>query len=159
MKKLLIVLTCVAVLLPLAIWWYSPEQVIMRRTKHLMEVISMNEGRGPMRQAKVFSMNAMLAPDVIMETPKIPDANGIFTRQEIESGFSWICQNAKSSSFRITSFKSVEVSDERAKVEATAEGFMELRTTRPADGTFRISIDWVKSDDGWRFEKVLWKSI
>lgn len=63
MKKTWIAVFAAALLIPLGIWWFSPEQVIMRRTKHLMEVLSLSEGSGgPLRQAKVFSMNALLAP-------------------------------------------------------------------------------------------------
>ncbi len=160
MKKLLIVLAMLVVLIPLGVWWFSPEQVVMRRTKHLMEVVSLSEGTGgPLRQAKVFSMNAMLAPEVVMETPEIPDANGTFDKQEVESAFSWICQNAKSSRFEVTDFKNVEVDGDRAKVRVTVEGYMELPVYRPADGAFDVTIDWVKGGDGWRYEKVVWKSL
>ena len=160
MKKLWIVLAALVILIPLGIWWFSPEQVIMRRTKHLMEVVSMSDGTGgPLRQAKVFSMNAMLAPEVELVIPEIPDANGTFDKQELESAFSWICQNAKSSSFRITDFKKVEVDGDRANVRIFVEGYMELPVYRPADGAFDVTIAWVKGGDGWRFEKVVWKSL
>lgn len=160
MKKLLIILAALVVLIPLGIWWFSPEQVLMRRTKHLMEVVSLSEGTGgALRQAKVFSMNAMLAPEVVMETPEISDANGVFDKQEVESAFSWICQNAKSSNFKVTGFQKVEVDEDRANVRVTVEGYMELPVYRPADGAFEVSIDWVKGGDGWRFEKVIWKSL
>ena len=159
MKKLWIALVALVILIPLGIWWFSAERVVMRQTKHLMEVISMSPGRGGLRQAKVFSMNAMLAPEVEMETPEIPDANGTFDKQEMESAFSWICQYAKSSSFRVTEFRKVEVDGERAKVRATVEGFMELPTYRPADGKFDVTIDWEKGGDGWRFSKLVWKNF
>lgn len=159
MKKLWIALAALVIHIPLGIWWFSDEQVVMRRTKHLMEVISMSVGRGGLRHAKVFSMNGMLAPEVEMETPDIPDANGIFNKQEMESAFSWICQYAKSSSFRVTDFRKVEVDRERAKVYATVEGFMELPTYRPADGKFDVRIDWEKGGDGWRFSKLVWKNF
>ena len=160
MKKLWMALAALVILVPLGIWWFSPEQVLMRRTKHLMEVISMSEGTGgALRQAKVFSMNAMLAPEVEIETPGIPGANGTFDKQELESAFSWICQNAKSSSFRVTGFRKVGVDGDRAEVRAGVEGFMELPAYRPADGAFDVTIAWVKGSDGWRFEKVVWKSL
>lgn len=159
MKKLWIFLAAVILLVPVGIWWFSPEQVIMRRTNHLMEVISMSEGKGPLRQAKVFSMNAMLAPEVEMVTPDIADANGTFDKAELESAFSWICQNAKSSSFLVKEFRKVEINGDRAKVEVTVEGYMELPVYRPADGKFDVRIDWIKGGDGWRYEKIIWKNL
>lgn len=156
MKKLWIALAALAIFIPLGVWWFSPEQVLVRRTKHLMEVISMDEGtRGALRQAKVFSMNAMLAPEVELETPAIPDANGTFDKQELESAFSWICQNAISSHMRILDFGDIEITGDRGRVEVMVEGRLELPVYRPVDGEYLIAIDWIKGADGWRFDKVV----
>lgn len=159
MKKLWIALIAAAVLIPLGMWWFSPEQVIMRRTKHLMEVLSLSEGSGgPLRQAKVFSMNAMLAPEVELVIPEIADANGTFDKQEMESAFSWICQNAKHSRFDVTDFRDVDVNSDLATVRFLVEGYIELGSGRPADGTFEVTIVWKKGGDGWRYDKVVWKN-
>jgi hypothetical protein len=140
-------------------WWFSPEQVIMRRTKHLMEVLSLSEGSGvPLRQAKVFSMNALLAPEVELIIPEISDANGSFDKQEMESAFSWICQNAKHSRFDVIAFRDVKVAGDTATVRFLAEGYIELGSGRPADGTFEVTIVWKKGGDGWRYQKVVWKN-
>lgn len=160
MKKLWFLLAALLIFLPVGLWWFSADQVIMRRTKHLMEVLSISEGSaGPMRQAKVFSMNAMLAPVVELVSPDISDANGTFDKQELESAFSWICQNAKSSTMRVTDFRSVTVNGDKAEVLALIEGYLELPYSRPADGSFEVTIHWVKGDDGWRFTKIIWKTI
>lgn len=160
MKKLIAAIVVLALAILLGIWWFSPEQVIKRRTSHLMEVLSISDGTStPFRQAKVFSMNAMLAPEVEIVSPDIADANGTFDKQEIESAFSWICKNAKQSQFRITEFREVEIEEDRAKTRVTVEGFLELPAYRPADGSFDVTIAWVKGGDGWRFEKVIWKNL
>jgi hypothetical protein len=160
MKKLWILIAALVLFIPLGVWWFSPENVVMRRTKHLMEVVSMSDGAGgPLRQAKVFSMNAMLAPEVELVIPDISDANGTFDKQEMESAFSWICQNAKSSDFRITEFKKIAVQGEKAEVIIEVKGFMELPMGKPADGSFNVNIAWVKGGDGWRFEKIVWKNL
>jgi hypothetical protein len=160
MKKLLILLAAAVILIPLGKWWFSPEQVIRRKTEHLMEVLTLSSGTGgPMRQAKVFSMNAMLAPEVTLTIPDIADANGTFDKQEMESAFSWICQNAKKSEFRVTEFTDVAIDGDRAKVRFTAEGFLELGVGRPADGKFDVTIHWIKAGDGWRYDAVTWKNL
>jgi hypothetical protein len=159
MKKIWIALITAALLIPLGMWWFSPEQVIMRRTKHLMEVLSLSEGSGvPLRQAKVFSMNALLAPEVELIIPEISDANGSFDKQEMESAFSWICQNAKHSRFDVIAFRDVKVAGDTATVRFLAEGYIELGSGRPADGTFEVTIVWKKGGDGWRYQKVVWKN-
>ncbi len=160
MKRFLVIAVVIAVLVPIGIWWFSPEQVVMRRSNHLMEVVSIRSGTGgAIRQAKVFSMNAMLSPEVEMVTPDIADANGVFDKQEMESAFSWICRNAKSSDFRIEKFDKVSIEGDHATVEATVVGMMELSTYRPADGRFDVTIDWEKGGDGWRFTKIVWKNL
>ncbi|MEP2775697.1 MAG: hypothetical protein ABJQ29_04460 [Luteolibacter sp.] len=160
MKKLIILAGALLVIIPLGTWWFSPDQVIMRRTKHLMEVLSLSEGSGgPLRQAKVFSMNAMLAPEVTLTIPGTSEANGTFDKEEMESAFSWICQNAKSANFHITEFRNVEVDGDQAVVWVTVEGYMQLAFLRPVDGTHDVIITWKKGGDGWRFEKVDWRSL
>ena len=46
MKELWIIAAILLVLIPLGMWWFSPEQVIMRRTKHLMEVLMIDWVKG-----------------------------------------------------------------------------------------------------------------
>ncbi|MFM2197713.1 MAG: hypothetical protein RLZZ505_1145 [Verrucomicrobiota bacterium] len=158
MKKLWITLIAAALLIPLGMWWFSPEQVVMRRTKHLMEVLSLSEGSGgPLRQAKVFSMNALLAPDVELVIPDVADANGSFDKVELESAFSWICENAKDSRFDVTAFRDITITGDTATVRFLAEGHIEVGSVRPADGTFEVTIVWKKGGDGWRFNKVVWE--
>lgn len=160
MKKIWIFLALVIALIPVGLWYYSPERVVKRQAKHLMEVVSMSSGSvGPMRQAKVYSMNALLDREVELVIPEIADANGTFDKQEMESAFSWICQNAKSSDFRVTDFRKVEVEGENATTHLRVEGFMELPGSRPADGAFDVLIHWKKAADGWRFYKVVWKNL
>lgn len=158
-KNARIVLIVAAVLLvPLGMWWFSPEQAVMRRTKHLMEVLTLSEGSGvPLRQAKVYSMNALLAPEVELVVPDVPEANGSFDKEEMEAAFSWICRNAKRSRFDITAFRDVDVVGDTATVRFLAEGYIELSTGRPADGSFEVTIVWKKGGDGWRYDKIVWK--
>lgn len=160
MKKIWIALAALVILIPMGIWWFSPEQVVMRRTKHLFDVISMREGAGgPLRQAKVFSMNAMLAPEVLLEIPDVGEANGTFDKQEMESAFSWICQNAKRSNFEIIEYRKIKVEGETATADILLEGYMELPMGKPVDGEFGVVIDWNKGGDGWRFSKIVWKTL
>ncbi len=158
MKKLRIALIAAIVLIPLGMWWFSPEQVIMRRTKHLMEVLSLDEGTGgPLRQAKVFSMNGMLAPEVELVIPDVSDANGTFDKAEMEAAFSWICENAKQSRFDVTAFRKVDINGDTATVSFLAEGYLEIGGGRPADGKHEVTIVWKKGGDGWRYDKIEWK--
>lgn len=157
-KTGIILVVAFAILVPLGMWWFSPEQAVMRRTQHLMEVLTLSGGSGaPMRQVKVYSMNALLAPEVELVVPDVPDANGSFDKEEMEAAFSWICQNAKRSHFDLIAFRDVDVIGDTATVRFLAEGYMELSTGRPADGRFEVTVVWKKGGDGWRYDKIVWK--
>ena len=160
MKKLILLAIAAVILIPLGMWWFSSEQVVKRRTNHLMEVLSMSEGTGgPLRQAKVFSMNAMLAPEVTLTIPGVAEANGTFDKQEMESAFSWICQNARKSEFGVREFRDIVIEGDSATVRFVAEGFLELPALRPADGSFEVTIHWKKGGDGWRYDAITWKDL
>lgn len=160
MKKLLIFIGVLIVAIPLVMWWTSPGQQVKRKTKHLMDVLSLAEGAGgPLRQAKVFSMNGILANEVKVSAPEIDDANGFFDKQEMESIFSWICQNAKGSDFQIVEYQSVEVSGEEAEAVVLVDGYMEVAGYRPVDGSYKATISWRKGEGGWRFYEVIWETF
>ena len=158
MKKLIILAAAAVILIPLGMWWFSPEQIIIRRTKHLMEVLTIGESTGrPFRQAKVFSMNAMLAPEISISISEISDANGTFDKQEVESAFSWICQNAKRSEMSIIDFGDITITDDEAEVEVMVDALFELPAGHSVSGNYVMTVDWVKTGDGWRFEKVVFE--
>jgi len=47
--------------------------------------------------------------------------------------------------------------DNRANVTIEVEGFMQLPSYRPVDGHYDVTISWFESDDGWRFDKIVWE--
>jgi len=159
MKKRIAALLLFAALIPVGLWWFSPEQVLMRRTEKLLELFSLSEDtRGP-KQMRVFAMNKMLCPQVELIIPDVSEANGSFDKAEIEAVFSWICQNATRSHFEIVSFRDVSVSGEKASVSFAAAGSIQFRSTQPIEGSFEVTIIWKKAEDGWRYEKVTCKKL
>jgi hypothetical protein len=159
MKRPLIAVVVILIIsIPLGMWWFSAEQVLKRRTQHLMDVMTISSGSaGPSRQAKVFSMNGLMADEVSITSPDVSEANGKFDKQEIESAFSWICQNAKRSQMKILDYRSVEIDGEKGRVEVLVECLLEMPMGTPISGQYLITIDWAKQDDGWRYEKVVAK--
>ncbi len=77
---------------------------------------------------------------------------------DIESGFSYICRNASESQFEILSFRDVKISNESAEVDVLVKALLQLPSSRPADGTYEVTISWQKTSDGWRYHKVVWNS-
>ncbi len=93
-----------------------------------------------------YSLNALLAAQVELETPTIKEANGSFEREELESAFSWLCDQAKQTRFKLEKIRSITITGDKAQVELTLTGLVELPTYRPADGKFDVTFDWEKEE-------------
>lgn len=160
MKRILIPLAAVALIAGFLVWWFSPTQVVKRRTNRLLDVMSMSEGSSPAtRQLGVYSLSGLIARELVLDTPTISDANGIFERSQIESGFSWLAGNAKSSKLKIEDIESIEVNGDEATVKATIDAVVILSDYRPADGLYAVEFDWRKEEDGWRLSRALWVDL
>ncbi len=132
-------------------------QVVKRRCKTLLETLTLESGSGNAgRQLATYSLNALLASEVELETPSIDEANGTFERSEMESAFSWLCGQAKQTRFELEEFHSVIVSGDRADVALALNALVELPTYRPADGRYEVTFQWQKEKDGWRLARARW---
>lgn len=160
MKRPAIFTVILAVLVGLGVWWFSPVQVLKRRTQALLATLTLDSGTGKGgRQMAAYSLNALLASQVDLENPQIPEANGSFERAELESAFSWLCNQAKQTRFEAGKFHSVSVNGDVAKVKLSLTGLVELPTYRPADGTYNVTFDWQKEEDGWRLSRAVWQQV
>ncbi len=158
-KKTVIISVCalLLVLIPFSMWWFSEERTIKRRSDHLMDVLTISaDTKGIFRQAKVFSINGVIAQQIEIESATIAKANGSFQKDQIESAFSWICRNAKESEFEITEFNKIEIEGNRATVSATVKGFMEINSDRVVDGFSDVTLHWEKIDGAWMLTKMIW---
>ncbi len=160
MRRIIITTVSILSLALLGAWFFSDVQVLKRRCAELTDLLSIESvNGGPLRQAKVYSLNKLLAENVTIETKEIQDLRGSFDRQEIESGFSWILNNAKESKFQIDEYLNIDVINERGVTTLAVEGFMEFPTYRPADGRFEVEIEWMETEEGWKFDRVSWKPL
>jgi hypothetical protein len=158
MKRLVIPLVVACLLAAFGVWWFSPTQVVKRRTQSLLATLTLDGGSGKVgRQMAVYSLNALLAPHIELENPTIPEARGSFERPELESAFSWLCGQARQTRFKAEKFHSIQVSGDKATVEFTLTGLVELPTYRPADGRFDATFNWEKEEDGWRLARASWR--
>ncbi len=158
MKRL--VLAAIVILTLFGVWWFSPTQVVKRRTRSLLTTLTLDDSSGKVtRQMGAYSLNGLLASEVTLDTPTIKEANGTFERSELESAYSWLCEQAKQTHFKLEKFKSVSVSGATAKVELTLDGLVELPVYRPADGIYDVTFDWKKEKDGWRLYHATWKQV
>lgn len=160
MKRLAISLVILAALAGFAFWWFSDTQVLKRRTQSLLTTLTLDSGTGKVgRQMGSYSLNALLASEVALDTPTIKEANGTFQRDELESIYSWLCNQAKETRFELKDLRSVTVNGDKAKVDLTLTGLVVLPNYRPADGTYEVTFDWQKEKDGWRLNHATWKQV
>jgi len=160
MKRFAIIAVVVALLTALGFWWFSPSEVVKRRTEKLLEVLTFDatSGRGA-RQMGAYSLNALLAEEVKLSSKSIAEANGTFERAELESAYSWLGAQAKQTSFKLEGFDSIEIEGDQATVHFRLKGLVELPNYRPADGHFRVVFKWVNIEKGWRLQDAEWNQI
>jgi hypothetical protein len=157
MKRIAAPLLFVILLGALAAWWFSDTQVLKRRTHSLLSTLTFEAGIGKTsRHLGAYTLNSILAPSVDLETPTISQANGTFERSELESAYSWLCEQAKQTHFEVIEFRSISITGEQAKMKVVLNGLVELPTYRPADGRYEVNFDWQRSKDGWRLSRAQW---
>lgn len=160
MKRYIIPAVVALAFIAFGVWWFSPTQVVKRRCNSLLSTLTMDAGTGTVsRQAGSYSLNALLAAEVRLDTPTISEANGIFERSELESAYSWLSGAAKETRFELQKFRSISVTGDKASVELTLIGLVVLPTYRPADGTYDVTFQWEKQKDGWRLESATWTQV
>ncbi len=160
MKRYSIPIIFLALTVAFCLWWYSPAQVLKRRTESLLTTLTLNAGDGKAtRHMGAYSLNGLLAPQVELETPTIEEANGTFEREELESAFSWLCDQAKQTRFEMEELRGITITGDKAQVKLVLTALVELPTYNPADGNYDVTFDWVKGKDGWRLERALWNKV
>lgn len=153
-KRLLISIVSIIVVLSAA-WWFSPEQVIKRRSTSLFEILTIDLSKPPTTRAlAVYSLHPYLATEVEVSTPTPEEANGTFAREELESAFSSICQHALQCRFSESVFEQVSIDGKRASVELNLQANVEFPGLRIADGPFRVKLDWLRGEKDWLLERA-----
>ncbi len=161
MKGLALLVLCLGLLAGLASWWYSPGQVVKRRTHTLLETLTLEAGSGTaVRQMGVYSLGALLADDVELETPSIQEAQGTFPRSEMESAFSSLCEHAKQTRFQLENIRSLKIDGDHADLTANLHALVELPTYRPVDGRFEVVFHWQRDKDRtWQLARASIKEL
>ncbi len=157
MKRLAIFAVILALLGGFGTWWFSPLQVVKRRTAALLATLTLERGSGKVgRHAGTYSLDGLLAEHVELNSPTIQEANGNFERAELESAYSWLCDQAKETRFKLEKIHTITLDDTKATVKLTLNGLVELPVYRPADGRYDVTIEWLKGKDGWQLSRATW---
>ncbi len=160
MKRYLLPVVVLVLLAAFGVWWYTPYQVVKRKVGSLLSTLTLEAGSGKAgRNLRGYTLHDLLASEVELVTPTIEEANGTFQRDEIDSAFSWLCNQAKQTSFVMEEVREITIDGDRAKVRLTLTGLVELPTYRPADGRYDVTFDWVKEEDAWKLTRAVWDQV
>lgn len=160
MKKLLIPVVALVAVVAVLLWFFSPEQVVKRRTGKLMSILTMEEtgGGANSRQLSALGLGTLIADELALETPTIEEANGVHQRTDIESGFGGLTRIANFTKFELVEYHAITILGDDARVSATIEAVVALPSYRPADGLYEVELDWKKEKDGvWRLSRAKWQ--
>lgn len=159
MRRLAVPAFLIALLAGFLFWWFSPEQVVKRRTKNLIELANLEAGSSPASRALgTFTLTKLLDDPVALSVPAVEEANGRFARDELEAGYQWFCRSAKESRVRVTGFDEISVAGDEATVRASLDAQVVFPTYRPSDGPVRATFEWRKRDDGWKLVRLAWEN-
>ncbi|MFD0895264.1 hypothetical protein KBB96_00105 [Luteolibacter ambystomatis] len=158
MRRLLIPLVLLLAVAGGLFWWFSPEQVVKRRTKDLLEIFTFDAGSSRAnREMGGLKLTPLLAQEVSVDVPEVQDANGSFSKSDIESGFHSLCALAKETKFTLQHYDSIVIGGDQATVIATVDALVDLRSYRPADGPGELTLVWKKAKDGWQLTTLAWR--
>ncbi len=158
MKRLIPFFIVLVLFAGFCVWWFSPIQVVKRRSRDLCQILTLEEGTpASSRNIGAFQLDRLLQPQIELEIPALPEANGSFERNQISSAFSWLCSNAKETKIKLGEIESVTVNGDHAEVRAKVDALLNISIAQPLDGPGDAIFTWKKADDGWRLEKISWK--
>ncbi|RYD33324.1 MAG: hypothetical protein EOP87_11200 [Verrucomicrobiaceae bacterium] len=157
MKKILIPVVAMVAVVAVLVWFFSPEQIVKRRTGKLMSTLTL-EDTGGSRSLNALGLGNLIADELALETPTIEEANGVHRRSDIESGFGGLARIANFTKFELVEYHTITILGEEARVNATIEAVVALPSYRPADGLYEVELDWKKEKDGvWRLARARWQ--
>ncbi len=158
MKRLIPIFIVLVLFAGFCVWWFSPIQVVKRRSRDLCRILTLEEGTpATSRNIGAFQLDRLLQPQVELEIPALTEANGSFERAQISSSFSWLCSNAKETKAKLGEIESVTVNGDHAEVRAKVDALLNISIAQPVNGHGDAIFTWKKTDDGWRLEKLSWK--
>jgi len=140
------------------IWWFHPHQVLKRRTKGLMETLTLVEGAGAAsRNLKIYPLARVLADKVTISGAGDKRAEGDFSSASIESGFSWLTRNARFTRFQIRRIESIRRSGDIGVVHALIDADVVLQQETPLQGPYSMTLTWQNDGSSWRLIAAEWQ--
>lgn len=158
MRRFLIPLVFLLAVAGFLFWWFSPGQVVKRRTATLFSKVTLEAGTpATSRALNSYTLEQLLGPRVSLSATAFEEANGSFERSELISAFQAVCQQVKETKFHIRRIESIQIDGTRATVVAALDALVAFPSYQPANGPAHATLVWRQADDGWRLESLVWQ--
>jgi hypothetical protein len=142
-------------------WWNSSTQVVKRRTKSLVTVLTIpaSEQEG-VRKVRSMGLDPFLDDSIQVVAKGIPELEDPLDREQINGAFTYFCQRVTSSDFSVKKFQSVEINGEEARVKALISVHLDLPGgDRGVSGTHEVTLLWQHAKQAWKLKSVDWNKI
>ena len=160
MRRMFVMVLVLGVIAAATAWWYAPQRVVERRTEQLITHLNiLPDGGVAARQAVVYALDGLLAPQVSLSSPDVADANGEFSSQEIANTFALLAEHSRGTRFEREKIHSVTVHGDLAEVDLTLQAEIRISESTKVDGTFRVHLGWVHDGDRWVLQSASGRRI
>jgi len=158
MRRIVFPWILLALLGGLAVWWLQPAQVLKRRTRKVLQTLTLaGDETTTNRKMGIYALSGLLASQVQLEPPPaFNDTSGSFDRSEIESAYTWLCDQAKQTHFQLLNIHSVTIHGDQADVAFLIDALVELPNGRLADGPYECAFHWQLENETWHLTRAKW---
>jgi hypothetical protein len=153
-KRLLIGIAVAAAIAGFAVWWFSPTQVLKRRTRALLDTVSVAADSGRIaRGIQASGIDGFLAKNVKLEVPD-EEASGSWSRDGVGAGFRYVATECDFTRFELGSIESLVIGEDTATLDCWVDAEVQVDKRTRVSGRYRTEFAWKKDEGRWRITAV-----
>lgn len=154
MKRLIVGLAVLAAVVGFALWWFSPRQVVMRRTRALLDTVTVDAGSGnASRGLQASGIDGFLAKNVKLEVPD-EEASGSWSRDLVGAGFRYVAVECDFTRFELESIESLQIEEDKAVLDGWVDAEVQVDKKTRVSGRYRTEFTWTRGDSKWQISSV-----
>lgn len=154
---------CAVALLALGLfawWYYQTPRVLARKIDGLISTLNFDPSTTrSSRLIKSSGIGKYFDEQVELSSP-IDDANGNFSPADLNSGYSFLSENAREISIERIGEIICEVDGKHATQRFDVKAKVSVsRWLKSLDGRYGLTVHWRKTEQGWKIHSNDWKEI